>query len=502
MRSHAADAVLVTYTSKTANWPHQQQCHDWIVDRFRAGERGLMLALPMGVGKSKLVVDLIGEHVLNAYQRDDKRSINILILCPLSVCNVWPREFVRHLGESCFEPHITVLAGDIPQKQMQVEYALGEHHVNVIVCNYDAAWRGKLGEYLLSQVWNFVIGDESHKFKAIPTYRRKGWGNAGWEVSSGKLAAFMADLSKRAAFRLCLTGTPMAHSPADIFSQFRFLDRGQRYGTSGFKFQQRYGRFGGYGGKEIVSWQNQAEMSRLYNEIAWTCPAEVIQLPEAQHVTREFDLGSEARTAYDDMWATLSAQVQDGEITAQNGAVAFLRLQQITSGIGRLTDGSTVRIDKGKQQLLEEFFDDIPTEEKVVVFCQFSADLAAVKAACDCTPERKYAEISGDAKDGLAADATYAAGANCLGVQLQAGGVGIDLTAARYCIYFSPGLSLANYLQSLKRVHRPGQSRPVTFYHFNARDTIDTRLYDRLEKREDLVEGILALAREERKMAA
>lgn len=487
-------------SGKTESWPHQRQCHDWVIERFRAGEKGLMLALPMGVGKSKIAVDLIAEHIANRAAAAPDEPVNVLVLCPLSVCSVWPREFRKH---SAVDVYVTVLSGAISQKQMQAEYAMQERRVNVLVCNYDAAWRGELGEYLLAQKWNIVVGDESHKFKAIPTYRKKGWNAPDqWEVSSGKLAAFMADLGRRASFRLCLTGTPMAHSPADIFSQYRFLDLGRRFGNSGFKFKQRYGRYGGYGGKEIVGWQRREEMSQLYNQIAWTCPPDVIALPEAMHETREFDLSNECRRAYDDMWATLCAQVESGEITAQNGAVAFLRLQQITSGIGRLTDGSTVRIDKGKQQLLEEFLDDIPVEEKVVVFCQFSSDLAAVREAAEVTPGRRYAEISGNDKSGLSGDALFAEQANILGVQLQAGGMGIDLTAARYCVYFSPGLSLANYLQSLKRVHRPGQTRPVTFYHFNARNTIDTSLYERLEKREDLVEGILGLAREERRVAA
>ena len=62
-----------------------------------------------------------------------------------------------------------------------------------------------------------------------------------------------------------------------------------------------------------------------------------------------------------------------------------------------------------------------------------------------------------------------------LAVQIQAGGLGVDLTRAAYCIYYSLGFSLSEYEQSLARVHRPGQTRPVAYYHLIAEHTVDRR---------------------------
>ena len=58
------------------------------------------------------------------------------------------------------------------------------------------------------------------------------------------------------------------------------------------------------------------------------------------------------------------------------------------------------------------------------------------------------------------------------GVQLKAGGVGIDLTRARYAIYYSLDFALGDYDQSRKRVHRPGQTRPTIYVPLIAEDTI------------------------------
>ena len=81
-------------------------------------------------------------------------------------------------------------------------------------------------------------------------------------------------------------------------------------------------------------------------------------------------------------------------------------------------------------------------------------------------------------------------GADILGVQIQAGGVGISLVRARYCIYYSVGFSLGDYEQSLARVHRPGQNQSVIYYHLVAGGTVDEKVYDALQKRRKVIDEI------------
>ena len=75
-------------------------------------------------------------------------------------------------------------------------------------------------------------------------------------------------------------------------------------------------------------------------------------------------------------------------------------------------------------------------------------------------------------------------------VQISAGAEGVDLTAARYCIYCSLCHSLKDYSQSRKRIHRPGQTRPVSYYHIVAEGTIDEEIYAALEAKEEVVESV------------
>jgi SNF2 family DNA or RNA helicase len=102
--------------------------------------------------------------------------------------------------------------------------------------------------------------------------------------------------------------------------------------------------------------------------------------------------------------------------------------------------------------------------------------------------QRSSLELSGRRKD---LEAWQGGGAPILAVQIQAGGVGIDLTRAAYCCYLSTGFSLGDYEQSLARCHRPGQHRTTYYYHFVARDTIDQTVYRALRNRKNVVEAVL-----------
>jgi SNF2 family DNA or RNA helicase len=83
-----------------------------------------------------------------------------------------------------------------------------------------------------------------------------------------------------------------------------------------------------------------------------------------------------------------------------------------------------------------------------------------------------------------------------LAVQIDSGGVGIDLTRARYSIYYSLGFSLGSYEQSLARIHRPGQTRPVEYIHLLAEGTVDEKVMAALSQRANVVNAVLEQIKE------
>ena len=77
-----------------------------------------------------------------------------------------------------------------------------------------------------------------------------------------------------------------------------------------------------------------------------------------------------------------------------------------------------------------------------------------------------------------------------IAVQIQAGSEGVDMTKANHAVYFSMPHSLAMYEQSKARLYRPGQTRPVSFLHLIAENTIDESLYRSLVRKKDIIEAI------------
>lgn len=447
-------AVPVVPKTKTQPWAHQARA--W---QLAQNLEGCGLFLDMGTGKSKVVVDTVCNGPHN----------RVLIICPLTVVSVWPRQFATHGGEPV---ECIPLTGSVAKKQKTAEAAMRLPGKVALVINYESAWREPFASWALKRRWDLVVLDESHKIKAV----------------SGKASVYCGKLGKVAAKRMCLTGTPMPHSPLDVWAQYRFMAP-DVFGGSFVRFRNEYAVMGGYGGYQVTGWRDLDKLTdRVYSVAYRVTKDEVLDLPEAVHTERRFELGQEASHFYAEMEKYLATAVASGEVTAKNGLVKLLRLQQITSGYLVTDDGNEAHVSTEKQEALAEVLDDLPATEPVVVFARFVHDLDAVQAEAE-KAGRRYLEISGRRKD----YETWLAstGADVVGVQIQAGGVGIDLTRARYCVYYSVGYSLGDYDQSLARVHRPGQTRPVTYVHLLADGTIDDTIMSALADRRDLVESVL-----------
>jgi SWI/SNF-related matrix-associated actin-dependent regulator 1 of chromatin subfamily A len=75
--------------------------------------------------------------------------------------------------------------------------------------------------------------------------------------------------------------------------------------------------------------------------------------------------------------------------------------------------------------------------------------------------------------------------------QIQAGSLGIDLTAASHAIFYSLDYGYANYVQAQDRLHRLGQVNKVTYYHLVVPHTIDTLTLQILKEKGDLANAIV-----------
>ena len=77
-------------------------------------------------------------------------------------------------------------------------------------------------------------------------------------------------------------------------------------------------------------------------------------------------------------------------------------------------------------------------------------------------------------------------------VSLKAGGTGLNLTGADVVIHYDPWWNLAAQNQATDRAHRIGQTRQVTVYKMIARDTIEEKILELQEAKQDLADAILS----------
>jgi len=342
-----------------------------------------------------------------------------------------------------------------------------------------------------------------------------------------------------------LSGTPMPQHPWDIFGIYRALDPGI-FGTVWTHFRERYvemDRSGTYPKRikpDMLDEFAHKVMSIMYR------PKVDLHLPGCSDVLRTVELELEARRVYDqldtELWADLSrmlarqrdrqrrggagevldsggdGELEDGgdgapaELTARNILSRLLRLQQLTGGTlrtdpvegrdGKPVPGPEVRVSTAKSDQLAEALEELgcvaPVKdspagyepEPVIVFARFTSDLKAIREVTEAAGLR-YGEISGHHNDGLDDDARMAGDRDVVGVQVQAGGTGIDLTRARCVVIYSLGYSVSDYDQARARAYRPGQNRPVVFIHLQAEDTQDEQVYAAIDQRRAAVSEVL-----------
>lgn len=441
---------------KGESWQHQKAGY-----QFAMRHAGALLPFYMGYGKSRVAVGLVANRICRG-----------LIMCPKSVVPVWPREFEKHLRVPDGVKVVPLDKGSVADKVKVAQRAIQATRFGytvVLVVNYESAWREPFATWALKAGFDTLILDEGHKIKS----------------AGGKASRFCARLGAVCAFRLGLSGTPMPHSPLDIYGLYRTLNP-RIFGTNFHQFKTRYAILGGFENRSVIGYQRTQELHDKIKSIALFVPDNLLDLPPAMDVTIPIELSPAAQRILRQLERDFYAELDAGEITAGNALVKLLRQQQVTSGCVKLDDGSTQLVDAGKRHALEDLLEGMG-DEPVVVFTRFTSDLDAVLAV-SAALDLQYRELSGRANS----LAEWQSGdGQVLGVNIQAGGAGIDLTRARYCVYFSLGFSLGDYMQSRARVHRPGQERPVTYYHLVAENTVDSKVYAALAARQEVVDYII-----------
>jgi hypothetical protein len=420
----------------------------------------------MGTGKTRMALEIA--------QR--LGATRVLVVAPLGV--VTDGAWAKNADKFGYPFTVHALEGSVAKKADQLKRSLRSltQNAKVFVTNWDSIWRPPLFKALKDQAWDLVIFDESHRAKSH-------------DGRASRAAAEIAAIQPRV---LALTGTPMPHSPLDIFGQMRIVQPAI-FGKSFVRFRGFYSVIDTRGGfPKITGYKNQDDLARRMATVTYQVDRSVLKLPEAIHTEIEVELPPKVRQIYAATELDIALELEQGVVDMANALVKTTRLQQITSGFVAVmptdyeADGLQIQdLHEAKFDRLVELLEDLG-DEPVAVFCRFRKDLENIHraaAAAGCTS----LELSGSRKE----HPDWKVGkARVLAVQIRAGAEGVDLTRACHCVFYSVSHSLGDYQQALARVHRPGQERSVNYWHIVARDTIDSAIYGALKSKASVVDAV------------
>lgn len=462
-------------------WAHQR------VGSHLVGQlSGVLLAYDMGTGKTKTILDAVVEYGMR----------RVFVVCPANVIDVWARESRKHLppdfGRLFLEldgRHTCAARRDMIRDALGICDESGGCLIAVINYEAIASPHGKIiRELVASHDWDLVVADECHRAANRSTNIGKFFGDR---------------MAHRARHRVGLSGTPLGNGPQDVFGQFLFVDRGL-YGEFVTRFRSRYLVMGGFEGKQVLDYQNEQEFRDRMGRLTVVVKLrDVVDLPPERDEERKIRLAPTTLRVYRELREEFIADYKDGVILGDNVLKRLTRLAQITSGFTKIRvedsdEERLVELGTEKTDVVIELLEDIAPDEPVVVFCRFVHDLHEVKRAALLlgTPSgdkpRPSFMLGGGRKELKAWEESCDRGEGpVLAVQLKAGGVGIDLTRACYAIYYSIGFEPIDYRQSRARIMRPGQTRPVIYYHLIAPGTVDRLIYAAQGKKRSVVDSVV-----------
>lgn len=460
---------MIIHNEAPPRWQNQEEALQFALQR-----PATMLNMDMGTGKTRVTIDYI-------FRREDVRRV--LVVCPKAVIPVWRtnlEKFAKWIPWLCWDE----VKGTIAQKAERIKDFIYPPGLDpdtsmhkIVVVNYDIVWRQPLGELLRKLGFDLVVLDESHRAKS----------------PGSKVSKYLGMIGKATKYRLCLSGTPMANSPLDVYGQYRFLDP-SIFGTRYNDFRDTYAVLGGPEHNFVVGFKNLQQLNEKFQSIAYTCKmsdvADRLKLPDKLPPNEiKVQLPAKDRKLMKDLNKEFIAECEGGFVVLNNVLNKVLRMQQICSGYvvtqeNPLAEKVTTLLNTTKEDALYELLTDIDPSESLVVFCVFTHDLMNVAEACNRSGHKAY-RLDGAHNELKEWQESTEGGV--LIVQIQAGAEGIDLTKASRGVYYSLPYSLALYEQSLARLYRPGQTKDVQFTYLLAEDTIDESIYACLQNKKDLI---------------
>jgi SNF2-related domain len=300
---------------------------------------------------------------------------------------------------------------------------------------------------------------------------------------TGVRAKLMAKHAPRWKMIWGLSGTLRPNSALDLFMPARIVSRDKLWGRSFYAWRKQHFYPTDYHGYEWAPFEHaEAQLNAEIAPLTVTLrDQDMPQLPALSVILDRVELPPPARITYSDMHRKLFTKVRDRDVLAASAAVATGKLAQIANGFlyAEGTAPEERRLAAGvhdeKRHWLEDLIEDVAGP--LLVVYQFIEDLRMIREVVGHCPA--IGDGSGDA-DSIIKD-WNAGKLPILALHPAAGGHGLNLqSGGADMAWISPTWSPEMWEQTIARLHRPGQTRPVMVRVCVANNTVDEMKLDRV----------------------
>ncbi|MBQ9273973.1 MAG: DEAD/DEAH box helicase [Succinivibrio sp.] len=375
-----------------------------------------------------------------------------LIITPAVVKLNWLREAKRWLpGRRALVLGSGADKGKKDSKQTEITMDEAE----LVIINYDILSRNK---ELNARPWRALVLDESHYVKNYKAQRTK--------------AVLDLALKGKIEYRLLLSGTPLLSRPVELLSQLRILGKlgdlgGRQYFLEHYCDAQAT-RFG-------MSYDGAKNLKELNTELRSSCYVRrnkkdvLTELPPKRVCRVELELGGSARRSYNLLMADFRAFIAERRAQGRKAYSEGSSAEALT----RLNAAKQVVAEGKLEGVLSWVEDFLESGEKLVLFAVHLNIIAAIMEHFGEQAVRITGADSPQAREKAVSAFQESENTRLIVLQLQAGGVGITLTAASNVAFAELGWTPGEHEQAEDRCHRLGQQHSVNCWYLLAEDTIE-----------------------------
>ncbi len=424
--------------------PYQQTGFDWLAYLY-THRLGGVLADDMGLGKTIQALALMG-HVFESGLGDAP----FLVVAPTSVVGNWAAEAHR------FAPDLRVVVVTGTERRRGEPLPSFVAEADLVVTSY-SLFRLEYDAYA-SVSWAGLFLDEAQFAKN--------------RSSQAYLRAKMLPVS----YKVAMSGTPLENNLMELWSLLSITAPGLFSTPEHFIEQYR----------NPIEKQGDAtkldQLRRRIRPFMLRRTKEEVErdLPDKQEQVLQVDLNVRQHKIYQTYLQRERQKVLGLLADVNKNRFAIFRsltlLRQASLAVS-LVDPEHALVPSTKLDVMMELLDDIVADgHRVLIFSQFTRFLTMARerveaAGISCCyldgRTRNRAEVIRGFQEGSAP---------VFLISLKAGGFGLNLTEADYCIILDPWWNPATEAQAVDRVHRIGQTRKVMVYRLVAKETIEEKV--------------------------